>query len=350
MRTDRKRPSVWCCLLVAVVVVSGCSFGPSTPAGPDWLSVKTTLERTDIIMERVTYRSGDLTILGQVCRPATPGPHPVLMFNHGGFGGLADWGDPNGFCARAAKLGWALAESSYRGEDGSGGDVEVCLGEVDDVLAMLDVMRKQSYADPDRTAMMGLSHGGCITSRAVERGADLDAAVDIAGPTDWDTLTRAVKAAARRPTTKPALKQIYRTIGVQVEKAVGGTPDQFPERYAERSPDPEKIARWDKPYLIMHGAADTIVPLQQSCSFASKAGDFRAHRFDTEGGVVPQAPPGCENLTWNRPPGGSEVDFDTDRYLLVYDQVDHFLVNNNGLTRMMRDLFRFLDAKLPAGS
>ena len=59
----------WCCLLVAVLDVSGCFFGPPTPSktrpnGPDWVSVKTTTELPDIVIERVTYRSGDLTIYG----------------------------------------------------------------------------------------------------------------------------------------------------------------------------------------------------------------------------------------------------------------------------------------------
>lgn len=352
MRTARFRAPAWCCLLVAVIAVSACTTRPSTPSKtpdePDWLSVKTTLDRTDIIMERVTYRSGGLTIFGQVCRPAGVGPHPVLIFNHGGFGGLPDWEDPNGFCAQAAKGGWALAESSYRGEDGSGGDVEACLGEVDDSLAMLDVMRTQPHSDPDRIAMMGVSHGGCVTSKAVERGADVDVAVDIAGPAQWGPLIKSVDRAAKAPSTDPALRPTYLTLVDRVTKAVGGTPDQYPERYAERSPDPAKIARWGKPFLIMHGAADTIVPVQQSCALAGEAGDFRAHRFDIKGGVVPQAPPGCgKKLTWDDAPGSPEVAFDEDRYLLVYDQVDHFLVDNNGLTRMLKDLFRFLEAKLP---
>jgi dienelactone hydrolase len=352
MRTERTRIRLWRCLLLVVLAVSGCSFEQPTPSktpeGPDWLSVKTTLDRTDIVIERVTYRSGDLTIFGQVCRPADLGPHPVLIYNHGGFGGLPDWEDPNGFCALSAKAGWAMAESSYRGEDGSGGEIETCLGEVDDVLAMLEVMRTQSYTDPDRIAMVGVSHGGCITSRAVERDADVDAAVDIAGPADWGPLMKTVEREAKLPSTNPTLKQIYRTMIDLVEKTVGGTPEQYPERYAARSPDAEKLAEWDKPFLIMHGAADTIVPVQQSCDLASKAGDFRAHRFDTQGGVVPQAPPGCEKLTWSDSPAGVGVDFDADRHLLVYDQVDHFLVDNNGLTRMVKDLYRFLEAKLPS--
>ena len=59
-----------------------------------------------------------------------------------------------------------------------------------------------------------------------------------------------------------------------------------------------------------------------------------------------KAPPGCGQLDWKDSPNSSAGNFDADRYLLVYDKVDHFLVDNNGLTRMVKDLIRFLDAKL----
>ena len=346
MRTVRTRISIWCCLLVALLMTSGCFSEPPEPPseGPDWVSVKTTTKLPDVVIEKVTYRSGDLDIEGQVCRPPGDGRHPVLISNHGGFAGLADWDDANGFCAKAAQMGWVLAESSYRGEDGSDGEIEVCLGEVDDVLAMIDVVRSRSYADQDRIAMLGVSHGGCVTSRAVERGADVDLAVEIAGPTDLTALFRELK---KNPSNNPALRKVSNEIRKRMEKSIGGTPDEKPEQYAMRSPDAEKIARWDKPYLIMHGVNDTIVPVQQSCDLARKVGDFQAYRFDLYGGVVGKAPPGCEELTWNDSPGTFN-EFNDDRYLLVYDKVDHFLIANNGVARMTSAFLRFLEVKLPA--
>ena len=315
---------MWCCLLVGLLGVSGCSLGSwdssRKPDQPDWLSVKTTQTRAGIVIERVTYRSGGLTIYGQVCRPASGGRHPVLISNHGGFSGIPDWDGLNGFCASAAKAGWVLAESSYRGEDGSDGRIEVCLGEVDDVLAMLEVVRSQSYADQDRIAMLGVSHGGCITSRAVERGADVHLAVEIAGPADWNTLMRSLSGS----------QQIQTGLVTTIEKAVGGTVAQYPKRYAERSPDPKKIAEWGKPFIMLHGVADTIVPVQQACSLVDETGGFEAYRIDTSGNVVSEPPPGCEDLSWKE--SSSPVDtFEADRYLLAYDDVDHFLVANTGL-------------------
>ena len=351
MRTGRTRTALWGCVAVAALTLSGCFSGPSpkpkpTVTGPDWLSVRTTKELPDITIERVAYRSGDLTIQGQICRPTVDGRHPVLIFNHGGFGGIGDRDDPNGFCASFAKTGWVVAESSYRGEDGSDGRVEVCLGEVDDVLAMIGVVRGQSYADPTRVAMIGLSHGGCVTSKALERGADVDLAVDVAGPSDWSSLIRSVKRSIRAPETNPVLRNIQQSMVSTVEKAVGGSVSRYPRRYAKRSPDPEKLARWGKPLLIMHGAADSIVPVAQSCELAAEIGNFQPYRFDTSGVVVSEPPPGCKGITWQD--GPSPIDtFKADRYLLTYDDVDHFLVPDSGFVQMTTAFTKFLEIKLP---
>jgi hypothetical protein len=94
----------------------------------------------------------------------------------------------------------------------------------------------------------------------------------------------------------------------------------------------------------MHGVADTIVPVQQACALAIKTGGFEAYRFDSSGSVVTDPPPGCEDLSWNDAP--SPVDtFEADRYFMVYDDVDHFLVASSG--QVMRDFLRFLESKLP---
>ncbi len=46
-------------------------------------------------------------------------------------------------------------------------------------------MFAEPYADPKHAYMSGLSHGGCITTRAVQRGAPVQLAIDMFGPADW---------------------------------------------------------------------------------------------------------------------------------------------------------------------
>jgi len=54
-----------------------------------------------------------------------------------------------------------------------------------------------------------------------------------------------------------------------VERLLGGTPDQFPDRYNAASPW-ELLPSGAKQVLI-HGAGDNIVPLSQSEKFVEKA-------------------------------------------------------------------------------
>src|SRR6185436_16394544 len=124
---------------------------------------------------------GGPKIYGETCQPKSGGPYPVLIWNHGGFSGLGD--SDRQICENfTANLGWAVAMSEYRGEGGSDGKIEVCLGGAGDVLALVTCATQAQQLDPKRMVMAGGSHGGCITLRAVQKGAPVAAAVDIFGP------------------------------------------------------------------------------------------------------------------------------------------------------------------------
>jgi hypothetical protein len=155
------------------------------------------------------YISDGLQIYGLICHPASAGRHPVLIVNHGSAPGLstagivtATW---NG-CITMAENGWLVATSTYRGwsifgtQAGeqapfpyqgftrlSGGQFELCGGEVDDVLNLLSAVKAlpNNVANPNQVVMYGHSHGSCITELAIERGAAPQIAVSLDGPTDF---------------------------------------------------------------------------------------------------------------------------------------------------------------------
>src|SRR5579863_1876805 len=170
-------------------VDSGTDAGPLPPdAGPAAWLTDNLLYVTDggVRVEQVTYMSGSLAINGEVCLPNDAFPHPLVMYNHGGFQGLGGYGDP--FCVGLAGAGYVVGASSYRGEDGSGGQVEVCLGEVTDVRNMMSVLKAQPYVTPSRVAALGASHGGCITTALAIQEPTLKAAIDFFGPSDLPAL------------------------------------------------------------------------------------------------------------------------------------------------------------------
>ena len=207
----------------------GVGFDPVTP----WVNVQgmtSTPPPGSGGFLQVAWSVGSYTvedgkkIYALICSPAQGGPYPVAIYNHGGFFGLhglvtaAGWtpagvaGDL-GQCFDWAKRGWVFAMSSYRAEPiaigsndsafspgtwTSDGNLELCLGEVTDVLALTDLLVHHassitvgSPSNPHhinvngKLFMYGWSHGGCITYRAVEQGAPVDAFAVVEGFTDF---------------------------------------------------------------------------------------------------------------------------------------------------------------------
>lgn len=317
---------------------------PTPAAKPRWTAVQRTMELDDVLVDKVTYRSDGVRVVGQVCRPKRAKRHRVLVWGHGGFGGLPDWNNPDGACVRFARDGWVYAEPSYRGADGSAGRSEVCRGEVDDAMMMVEILRSQPYVDPRRMALWGTSHGGCVAARAVARGLAVDAAVDVSGPTDWSREWSYINREIIAATTSPAWQATLIELRDEVVAGIGGTPDQVPSGYSLRSPvyAAARIRAWPGALLIVHGARDEIVPVSESCRLAARLGRVQAFHFDLSGQLTSDPPAGCAGLDWQV---GPEPDFHGRRYLLVYDGLAHTFTGNQANTpRAFDAIFRFLDA------
>jgi hypothetical protein len=155
--------------------------------------------------------SDGLQIYGLICYPVLPGPHPVLIINHGVLfqGALGLNTASFDGCTQMAAAGWFVATSTYRGWSifGTGfagvttfpsdptftrqsqGQFEFCGGEVDDSLNLLAAVKQLPQANGNQVVMWGHSHGSCITELAVERGAAPQIVVSLDGPTDFTKIT-----------------------------------------------------------------------------------------------------------------------------------------------------------------
>lgn len=148
--------------------------------------------------ERVTFRSGRLTLVGFLYRPVGPGPFPSLVWNHGSernpgssaqFDAVAAAFAPAGFVVFAPmRRGHGESEGAYiedelqgvRGEARNRLQVQRLEGEqLDDQLAGLDYLKGLPYVDRKRIAVAGCSYGGIQTLLAAERGAGYGAAVAV---------------------------------------------------------------------------------------------------------------------------------------------------------------------------
>jgi dipeptidyl aminopeptidase/acylaminoacyl peptidase len=331
--------------LLTALCACGDEAGPDdAPEGdpaPAWESLETTKDTATAVIERVSYRSSGLRIWGQVCRPKTPGPHKVLVYTHGGFTGIADglgieWN--GGMCEALAESGWVVLASSYRGEDGSEGSIEVCLGEVDDALEMTRIGLAQPYADTARVAVLGASHGGCVALRALQRGLPAQVAVDIFGATDWSHIHDYWEALYGTDDATLAL----------LRDAAGGTPAEVPEAYAARSPlaHAADLASWKGSLLCVHGVLDELVPVADTCGLVDQLGGFRSYHVDETGQTVATPPASCESAVtpWlaDEPPAA----WPEDRYAVFYDGAGHGAYVPIG-DALLADAADFLAAKMP---
>jgi len=153
----------------------------------------------------VVFPSGDITLHGVVYRPEGKGPFPAVVYNHGSAAGMVS---KSGFDALGpvfASHGWVFFGPYRRGQglsasagpyigdqieaaEKNGGisaaaETMVRLLETDhlnDQLAALAWLRKQSFVQANRIAVAGTSFGGIETVLGAERGTYC-AAIDSAG-------------------------------------------------------------------------------------------------------------------------------------------------------------------------
>lgn len=241
-------------------------------AGLQFLSRTELLRDGGVVFERVEYESGGLLIKGELCRPDDDGTvaHPVLLRNHAGWTGLGSESF-DALCRQLARDGVVVASSSYRGEDGSEGEVEFCLGEVDDVHRLAAILRTERFVRADRLATIGAGHGGCIALSLAARDPSLVAVVDIAGFADlalthrfWD---RQIQYGEPPPCPADAgtfCEQTHQRHMQVVETAIGGRPSSLPLSYEQRSPL-RAFGSIVPPLLMIQAEHDIVTPVQHAC-------------------------------------------------------------------------------------
>lgn len=201
----------------------------------------------NVRVERINYTSDGLRVGALVCRPDTRAGRPLLNLVHGGFESAAD----RGRCEEFARMGFVVAASDLRGQNGSQGTPEVCAGEVNDTLALRRLVQTRYNTNPNRVAYLGVSSGGCIAVRAAGRDPSTTAAVNVVGPTDIAEVVRLLRAGG-----SPAYNNWIRMIG--------GTPEARPDLYRVRNALPDAV-RLRAPLLVAFSGNDPLAPLSQAC-------------------------------------------------------------------------------------
>ena len=272
MATSRaRRARATACL--AVLVLAGCAL-PQPPGEPQSAARQqgTTVSWGEIAAlalpppdHRIAYGEDPLQF-GELRLPAGAGPHPVVMFLHGGcWRSEYDLAHVSHASAALARAGMAVWTPEYRRIGDEGGGWPGTFTDAAAALAHLEVLAQRYPLDLDRVVLAGHSAGGHLALWLAARhnlpaGDPLRAAgelrirgvVSLAGITDL-----------RR------YAQGERGCNAAVPLLMGGSPAQQPERYARANPI--ELLPLGVPLRLLQGAADPIVKLEQASAFVERA-------------------------------------------------------------------------------
>jgi len=197
--------------------------------------------------KRIEYGS-DPQHFAELRLPDGAGPFPFLLVIHGGFWQSAyDLKHIGSLCAALTDKGIVTCNLEYRRIGNSGGgwpgtfqDVSLATDNI------MDTISSDSRVDVARAAVMGHSAGGHLAL--------------------WLASTHRVPKASP---LRRAQKYRQQLGNGAVAKLMGGSPDQYPERFDAGSPI-ELLPSGSRQILI-HGTEDDIVPFSQSEKFVERA-------------------------------------------------------------------------------
>lgn len=252
----------------AVVPASNQSGGAAGAADGTLIGRQRIAASAAVALDVVSYASDGLIVGGLLCYPADGRRHSTVVHVHGGLGGVFEnaAGDLVQTCIDWAGLHGRVAFApSLRGQDGGEGRAEMCLGEADDLVAAVTMLRGLDVVDAARVGLVGGSIGGCVVLRAAPRIPALSAVVAFVPPISWQDLVT-----YHRTTWTPATETLCDgtnrpwTIGGPafadaLDSVICGHGACDTADYVARSPLPYILTQ-TAPTLIVAAESDNVVP------------------------------------------------------------------------------------------
>jgi dipeptidyl aminopeptidase/acylaminoacyl peptidase len=213
----------------------------------------------DLSVDCLTWQAPDgIEIQGWLLRPKESGPHPLVMYVHGG----PVWHWRPAWLGRPRSMplimlldrGYAVFLPNPRGSSGRGQEftrrVVGDMGGLDtyDCLSGLDHLIAQGIADPHRLGVMGVSYGGFMASWLITQDSRFAAAVPIA------------------PVTNQVTEHLISNIPHFVELFLADHYSNPTGKYFQRSPI-MFASRVKTPTLNICGALDRCTPPTEAMQF-----------------------------------------------------------------------------------
>jgi dipeptidyl aminopeptidase/acylaminoacyl peptidase len=238
-----------------------------------------SLTAADLVApEDFRWRSVDgVEIQGWLYRPPAPAKGLVVQIHGGPTAHSED--SLSAFIQACVAAGFAVLDPNYRGSTGFGLEFREAIRrdgwggrEQDDIRTGAETVVARRLAQPGKVAVTGTSYGGYSSWCAVTRWPSdlLAAAAPICGMTDL-----VVDYYSTRPDLRP-----------YSEEMLGGSPEQVPERYRERSPI-HFVDRVAARLLIVQGMNDPNVTPENlhevEVALKAAAIPYETLLFDDEG-------------------------------------------------------------------
>jgi uncharacterized protein len=134
--------------------------------------------------ERVTFKSGVLTLEGMVAYPEGDGPHraAVVCHPHPLYGGSMHNNVVEAALEALHARGFATMRFNFRGVGQSEGEFDNGHGEADDAAAALRFLNEQKGVRDDGAVLAGYSFGAMVAMRAAANVEEVTAIVAVAPP------------------------------------------------------------------------------------------------------------------------------------------------------------------------
>ena len=176
-----------------IAVIRGGAYRPLKSLAADTVHARTA----GLESESVAWTAPDgLEIQGWLLRPPGGGPHPLVMWIHGGpvWHWRPRWlGRANVPILSLVAHGYAVFLPNPRGSDGQGQEfVRLVVGDMGgadthDFLSGIDHLVARGIADPKRLGVIGVSYGGFMSAWLITQDCRFSAAIPVAPITNWVT-------------------------------------------------------------------------------------------------------------------------------------------------------------------
>jgi acetyl esterase/lipase len=203
--------------------------------------------------------------LGELRLPSSKGPHPVVIVIHGGCW-LAEYDlhHIGPLAGHITKLGYATWSLEYRRVGNPGGGWPGTFTDIADGIDFIKNLASTHDLDLQRVIAIGHSAGGHLALWAAARPElpensplyrtdplSFKGVIALAGVGDLTNL------------------EVQEGCGKAAQSLMGGSPSEFPERYAQASP--QHLLPFYVPQILIHGQQDPIIALAASQNFYARA-------------------------------------------------------------------------------